>query len=199
MSSTRSLLLEALALFVALIAAPTLATGADDDRRARARAHFEEGQQAYNLGRFSEAVESYERSYQTLPLPELLFNLGQCHRQLGDDERAVFFYRRYLSESKAPANRALVEELIHEASRRIEAKKLATERPKEPEPPPPKLEPPPIARAAPVIEEEPEIWQRWWFWTIVGVAAIGAGGAVVIATRRGDSTPSGTFPPIDTR
>lgn len=40
-----------------------------------------------------------------------------------------------------------------------------------------------IALIAPTVEEEPGIAERWWFWTLVGVAAAGAATAIVLATQ----------------
>ena len=37
----------------------------------------------------------YTAAHDAKPLPALLFNIAQCHRQLGNHERALFFYRRH--------------------------------------------------------------------------------------------------------
>jgi tetratricopeptide (TPR) repeat protein len=36
-----------------------------------------------------------------LRLPAFLFNIGQCHRKLGQHEQAIFFYSRYLKANPA--------------------------------------------------------------------------------------------------
>jgi tetratricopeptide (TPR) repeat protein len=56
----------------------------------------------YNLGHFSEASALFEKAYRIDPAPILLFNIGQCHRRLGNNELALFFYRQYLDQ--APPN-----------------------------------------------------------------------------------------------
>jgi hypothetical protein len=66
------------------------------------------------------ALTAYEAAYQAKPLPGFLFNIAQCHRNLGHHERAVFFYRRYLSLDPESPNRALVEQLASEEEKKKE-------------------------------------------------------------------------------
>jgi hypothetical protein len=42
--------------------------------------------------------------------------------------------------------------------------------------------------------EAPRFYQRWWFWTAAGVAIVGAGAAIALASHGGDvpSTHLGT-------
>jgi tetratricopeptide (TPR) repeat protein len=106
------------ALLVALFAlAPGPAVGAEltDETKAQARVKFSEGNAAYEQGDFREALKSFEAAYRLAPLPGFLFNVAQCHRQLGDFAQAASAYRRYLSLSdKEPANAAMVKDLIAE-------------------------------------------------------------------------------------
>lgn len=105
-------------LVVALFAlAPRPAVGAEltDEAKAQARVKFSEGNAAYEQGNFREALKSFEAAYRLAPLPGFLFNVAQCHRQLGDFAQAASAYRRYLSLSeKEPANAAMVKDLIAE-------------------------------------------------------------------------------------
>jgi hypothetical protein len=77
-----------------------------------ARPHYEKGATEYNLGHFPEAIAEFERAYQLDPAPILLFNIAQAHRQNSNNERAAFFYRRYLEQEPNAANRADVEKRI---------------------------------------------------------------------------------------
>jgi hypothetical protein len=78
-------------------------------------AKFRAAQKAYNMGRFQDALQGYMQAYERKPLPGFLFNIAQCHRQLGEHEQAAFFYRRYLALSPRPVkNQALVQELMRE-------------------------------------------------------------------------------------
>ena len=74
------------------------------------KAHFERGVKQYNLGRFPEAIVEFEHAYDKDPAPILLFNIAQSHRQHGNKERALFFYRRYLEQAPDAPNRADVEQ-----------------------------------------------------------------------------------------
>lgn len=83
-------------------------------RKAEAKRLAEDATRKYNLGQFKEALDGYSKAYETFPAASLLFNLGQCHRSLGNHERAVFFYEGYLREKPNAPNRDVVEELLVE-------------------------------------------------------------------------------------
>jgi len=92
-----------------------------DDRREESKRHFDEGQVQYNLGRFDKALEEFTKAYEIMPLPGFLFNMGQCQRELGNCDKAVFFFEGYLRESPSAKNRQLVVELIAECKGKIQA------------------------------------------------------------------------------
>ncbi|HYI00750.1 tetratricopeptide repeat protein [Hyalangium sp.] len=99
------------------VLAPWPAAGAEPaaEARAQARVKFNDGNAAYEQGDFRRALEAFEAAYELVPLSGFLFNVAQCHRQLGDFARAASSYRRYLALSeKEPANAAMVKELIAE-------------------------------------------------------------------------------------
>lgn len=96
---------------------PRPAAGAEltEEAKAQARARFNDGNAAYEQGNFREALTAFEAAYQLAPLPGFLFNVAQCHRQLGNYAHAASSYRRFLALSqKEPANAAMVKELIAE-------------------------------------------------------------------------------------
>ncbi len=68
------------------------------EARAQAKAQVKKGQLDYKLARFEQALEDYSKAYELYPAPALLFNLGQCHRNLKNYERAIFFFEGYLRE-----------------------------------------------------------------------------------------------------
>jgi tetratricopeptide (TPR) repeat protein len=108
----RSTLIICGLLCVFLAVSPQAEAGPAD--RGHAKQHFDDAERQYRLGRFEQALAEYAKAYELLPEPAFLFNIGQCHRNLGNYERAVFFYRTYLSELKKPEERARVEALIAE-------------------------------------------------------------------------------------
>jgi len=190
-----------------------------DTQEAKARALFKEGQTAYDVGQFTRALELYTQAYQVKPLPGFLFNIGQCHRQLGQYKEAGFFFGRFIDNSKPEApNVELARELAMDMSRRqqqadearaAEDKRNAEATAKrdaplatslEPQLNPSQLPPPP----PPPIDETPA-YKRGWFWgVVIGGAALIAGGvtAAVLANQPQVKTytpTSTTLPDIDAR
>lgn len=73
------------------IAAPTAAAAgeappatAEDPNQAEAQRLFEKGAEAYNLGRFDAAIESFERAYELSQANALLYNIAQAYTKLYD-------------------------------------------------------------------------------------------------------------------
>jgi len=216
----------AVAMTVASLASVSLASrtaraaGAGIDDEKEARRLFEHAELEFNVGKFPEALADYQSAYEAKPLPGFLFNIAQCYRNMGNFERARFFFRRYLALDPRAQNRHRVDELIAEMSRQLEAKQAeaaaaappaAEVKPLDATPtmPPPAPVPAlvePVAPAAPsaVLVTSPaapasrHVWKRWWFWT--GVAVIVAGGvaATYLLTRPETRTP-GSLDPINGR
>jgi tetratricopeptide (TPR) repeat protein len=112
---------------------------------ASAKPFYDRGIVEYNLGHFAEAIVQFEKAYEHDRAPILLFNIAQAHRQSGNPERALFFYRRYLENEPNAANRSDVEkrmaELDEMAKRQAEVKSrpptsVAGPAPTTPPPPP---------------------------------------------------------------
>jgi tetratricopeptide (TPR) repeat protein len=98
-----------------------------DDSKQEAKKHFKLAEQHYKLGRFKDALQEYSIAYELAPLAGFLFNIGQCHRLLGNHERAVFFYEGYLREKPKARNRKAVLKLIKE-SKKVLNKQLAEQK-----------------------------------------------------------------------
>jgi tetratricopeptide (TPR) repeat protein len=107
----RSALAEAVIL-VALLA-PAVAR-ADDVQEARRR--FDLAEEQYARGSYEEAYASYEAAYQAAPLPDFLFNMGQCQRKLGRPREALALYRRFLDSGPSADRRAIVEGIVRDIS-----------------------------------------------------------------------------------
>jgi tetratricopeptide (TPR) repeat protein len=101
--STRSL------LSVLLLSA---AVARADDAETRAKERFKAAQAAYDLGQFDKALLGYSDAYALKPLPAFLFNIAQCHKQLGHWEQAAFFYRRFASLAPEGADSEKLKALI---------------------------------------------------------------------------------------
>jgi tetratricopeptide (TPR) repeat protein len=171
--------------------------------KAKARDAFRLASQSYDLGEYRDALTKFKEAYRYYEEPSFLYNIGQCHRQLGERQEAVRFFKTYLIKVPNASNRPDVEQMIA----RLEAD-LATEEPTRHAamPPPMNGEPQPGGAAAAVeskpatmpavvaqsksVERRP-LYKKWWLWTAVGVVAVGAAVGVTLAFTL-PSTPTAT-------
>jgi tetratricopeptide (TPR) repeat protein len=180
MTLTRSL---AIALLV-VAALPSAARAADEippERIEEAKEFYEDATIAYDDGRYDQALRLFERAYVRAPLPGFLFNIGQCHRQLGNSAQAIDFFERYLEQVPEAPNRADVEGYLDT----LKASPAADQ-------PPPKTErdvgevwgdvPPPAATTEPAPPEDGPIDPMVWVITGVGVGAVALTAAAVVGT-----------------
>jgi tetratricopeptide (TPR) repeat protein len=175
------------ALVMLALAAPAAAA----DAQREAKQHFKRGATEYNLGHFREAIAAFQQAYRLDPSPILLYNIASAHRKLGENEQALFFFRRYLSEDPETKDRAKVEQWITELE--------AATRPATPPAPPPAVSPPPPARAEPTpapalqvqapppaAEAASRRWRRPVAWASAGVAAAALGLGIYETVRFND-------------
>lgn len=154
-----------------------------DHERERARQLYQTGTTHYNLGEYQQALTAFSDGYRLRPDPAFLFNIAQCHRQLGDYEEAARSYRAYLREAAEAPNRDEVQKQIAEMDR-LAAERAAKAPPTGVQPPseehvaPAPAEPAPTtavtASAPPPKKRTPK-----WVWITVGVVgAVVVGGAI---------------------
>jgi tetratricopeptide (TPR) repeat protein len=172
---TRLLLLVMLSLVAAV--APRTAH-ADDPATRAARRHFERGEKLFALGRFDDALDQYQAAFDAKPIPGFLFNIGQCHRNLGDYDQAIFSFKKYLKLDPDAPNRDAVEKLIDE----LEDKKARGEADRFVRKPPPDP------------EGRRPIYKQWWFWT--GAAVVGVAGGIGIYAATRSNAPETDLSPI---
>jgi tetratricopeptide (TPR) repeat protein len=199
----RSLVMALASLLVLTLIAVSPAR-AETSREDLARQASNEATTQYNVGRFDRAAALYTRAYELHPVAPLLFNLGQCHRKLGNHERAIYFFEGYLREAPDARNRALVVDLIREQRRAADATEKLNERRqlreeqralrmKEAVARVVADDPPFLPAPAPAPERDgPALYERWWFWTAAGAIAI-AGGAYLVSTERGPNADLGAL------
>ena len=214
-------LIVAAALFVPLLvpillAAPARAAG--QNPRAEAKVEVERAEVQYKLGRFDEALEGYSRAYELVNAPGLLFNIGQCHKNLKSYERAIFFFQEYLREETRPERRTLANELIAEARAEMERQRVSPPSPSESAseggvapPSVPTWREPPVGEEAdapskaapslaPAAPSDVPLTRKWWFWTAVAAgAAVIATGAIVLAGSGASAPPAGSVGTLDRR
>jgi tetratricopeptide (TPR) repeat protein len=63
---------------------------------AAGREHFKRAGEHYRAGRYREALQSLRLADASVPSPELWFNMGKAHEQLGEVDSAVEHYKLYL-------------------------------------------------------------------------------------------------------
>jgi tetratricopeptide (TPR) repeat protein len=156
--------------------------------RREARRHYEKGLTLYTASDFTAAREEFRSARALIDAPELIFNLAQCARNLGDHEEALALYQEFLARVPGAPNRARVEEYV--AAERALLKPVAppVEKPVVQEPPKVVTGPAPAPPAPP---PQRPVWKRPWFWIVVGGAALAAAG-LAVGLALGLSSPVGT-------
>ncbi len=97
------------------------------DSVGAARAHFKQGRTHYQLGEYREALKEFKDAYLLKQDASFLYNIAQCHRQLGELSDAVKLYSSYLREAPDAPNRAEVERQIRDLKTAIEQKRQQEE------------------------------------------------------------------------
>ncbi|HEY3449806.1 MAG TPA: tetratricopeptide repeat protein [Myxococcales bacterium] len=160
------------------------------------------GQKAFDAGNYQDALAPLERAWELGAKPAVLYTLGQCHRQVGNWEKAAFYFGRYLALAPRPiadeeAARTLLSEMQLKADvGKQQQPKIEVAQPTVPPeavvPPsalPAKPEPVPAAGTAEVGSGA--VHTKWWFWTAIGAVVVG--GAVtgaVLATQPHGKAPT---------
>ena len=129
----------AVALAAMLAALPPRAAQADDAvptsaELARAKQAYTDGKQLHDAGKLAEAIEKFKQSYDLSHNPLLLYDIGLTMQELGSDDLAVVYYRRFLVEAPADAApRADATERIAALSRKLAAPAAAPPLPRDAE------------------------------------------------------------------
>ena len=120
--------------------------------------HYQQATRAYDLGKYQEAIDEYQKVYEIDGDPVMLYNIAQAYRLNDQPQDAIHFYRRYLQRSPDARNKDDVERKIAAQEKLIDdrRKAAAAVTPPPPKvdtaPPPPKVEPPP---PPPVVVQPP--------------------------------------------
>jgi len=105
--------------------------------------------------KYPEALESFENAYEKKPVPALLFNIAQCHRQMGHLEQAARVYRSYLRSDPPEGAARQARELLAKVEEALSKQNSAVQSPphelsdtsgKKPPAPPQAVTPPPAPR-----------------------------------------------------
>lgn len=161
-SGWRSVLL--LTLLVGLALAPAVAQAQTEAQKQQAKEHYEKARKLYDIGRYAEAVEEYQKVYLLVDDPNMLYNIAQCYRLADRPDEALRFYRNFLRRSPASDRRADVEKKIADLEKTIEDRRRGTATPVTPPatgpatPPPVEVTPttpPPVTTSPPPMTPTP--------------------------------------------
>ena len=185
---------------VALALGAARVSAATDARELKAREEFAGG-------RFQDALDIFARLYAESLHPNYLRNIARCYQKLGQPDRAIDSFRDYLQKAKdvTPDERKEVDGYIKEMEdlkRQQAAAHPAAAPAALPAAPEPAAAPAsgasvvvvnnPPASSAP---EETPIYSKWWFWTLIGGAAIAAGVGIAAAAGVFTKTQNAPCPP----
>jgi tetratricopeptide (TPR) repeat protein len=186
LSSAASLVAMAAARSAAAQSAPAPST---EVAEARARAHFQRGQELANQGKYPQAYLEFEAGYRQSRRPLFLFNLGESARAFGDAGRARAAYQRYLEEDPqgpmVEAARRRLTDLGDGPATDLGLPKRKDDAAPAPAPAPQPVALPPERFAPPPRVEARPLWKKWPFWVAVGGAV--AGGVAIYAFTRDTS------------
>jgi len=102
---TRSIIALAIAFATLAIIAPTPARAQQPSPAdiTKAKAAFGEGKKLFDAGDFAEAAAKFKESYKLSKNPVLLYNIGFSNEKAGQDDIALFYYRKFLTDAPADA------------------------------------------------------------------------------------------------
>jgi hypothetical protein len=105
---------------------------------------YERATRAYDVGKYNEAIEEYQKAYEIGGDPPMLYNIAQAYRLNDQPNEALRFYRRYLQRAPGARNREDVERKIAELEKTVEDRRKAAAAAT-----PPPLTAPPLTPPAP--------------------------------------------------
>ena len=202
-------------LIVAAVASGATAF-ADDPlakpKDATARERLVQGNKHYHVHELEQAIEDYKAGALAEDAPVFHYNLGQCYRQLGNYQEAIWHYERFLARVDLKSDVAVsVQEFVTQMKAELD-KKAMSQPPTEPaadaakpapvEPPKPVMTPTPTPTLPPVPPTPRE--QRWYDdslgWVATGVGAVGLGlGSYLIVDAHRISSDADNEPTQSTR
>ncbi|HSZ80720.1 MAG TPA: tetratricopeptide repeat protein [Polyangia bacterium] len=110
---------------------------------------YERATRAYDVGKYNEAIEEYQKAYEIGGDPPMLYNIAQAYRLNDQPTEALRFYRRYLQRAPNARNREDVERKIAELEKSVEDHRKAAAAATPPPAPVPPPAPAPVVAAPP--------------------------------------------------
>jgi hypothetical protein len=146
----QSTLLLLLALSVVLLAPAARAAELTPAQKLEMKQLYEKATRAYDVGKYNEAIEDYQKAYEIGGDPPMLYNIAQAYRLNDQPAEAVRFYRRYLQRAPNARNREDVERKIADLEKTIEERRKTAAAAT-----PPPVPAPPVVPATPPAATPP--------------------------------------------
>jgi tetratricopeptide (TPR) repeat protein len=197
----------------AVVVVFALALGSVSSSQAETDTREIKAREDFAAGRFQEALDIFARLYAETLHPIYLRNIGRCYQNLGNPDRAIATFHDYLRKATkvSPAEQKEIEGFIKEmedlkrqresaAHPTAEAPATAastTAAPPAPEPAAPASSTQAVLVSTPepaAPAESQPIYTKWWFWTLIGAAVVGAGVGIAAATGALDRPQDATCP-----
>src|SRR5262245_19722258 len=148
-TSSGPLILSAL-----LLAAPRPALAQmTQAQKDEVKLHYQRATRAYDLQKYLEAIDEYQKAYEISGDPPMLYNIAQAYRLADQPAESARYYRRVLQRMPNAKNREDVERKIADQEKIAEQRKKAE--PVTPPPPAPPTKPPPIVEVKPPVPVAP--------------------------------------------
>jgi tetratricopeptide (TPR) repeat protein len=158
-------------------------------RDTEARHLFEAGRNAYDAGRYQDALDYFQRGHELSGRPQLLYNVGQAADRLRLDQTALDAFKLYLERLPDAENRPQVEERIRVLEEVLAQKQALAASSAVPASAAAPGKSDPLATGAPDTAEprdDENLLNQWWFWAGAGgVVVVGVVLAVVISSSGG--------------
>jgi tetratricopeptide (TPR) repeat protein len=110
--------------------------------------HYQRATRAYDLQKYQEAIDEYQKAYEISGDPPMLYNIAQAYRLADQPSEAARYYRRFLQRMPNARNRDDVERKIADQERLADQRKKV-----EPVAPPPPTTTP--TKPPPIVEVKP--------------------------------------------
>jgi tetratricopeptide (TPR) repeat protein len=85
-----------------------------ENNQERAAKLYDEAKAHYNLQEYDTALSGFKDAYLLSKEPGLLFNIGQCYRQMGKEQEAIRSFKAYLNEDPESPQRPQIEQWLKE-------------------------------------------------------------------------------------
>jgi tetratricopeptide (TPR) repeat protein len=184
---------------IGLLFSSSVASAQSAEQKKAAKEYFEQARRLYDVGKYQEAIEAYQKAYLNVEDPVFLYNIAQSHRLNNQPEDAIRFYKNYLRRSPDAANRGEVEKKMEDLQKELDDKAKNLNKPPAPSPVEPvtpvvappaakvpaPVEPPPVestTTAPPVVLDKPLPADDDSKWRTPGIVLAGVGGVLLVTS-----------------